>query len=402
MKAENIRNNQILITGARGFVGSALMEHFKGAVPAASVRIESDNGASESLTELIRDLIVSGKIKVIINTAAISDIGVCENNPEESYRANVLLPVLLAKLSAEYGIKLICFSSDQVYSALDEEGPYTEDMVCLATFNMLQDKALSVYAHHKLEMEEKVLCVCPDAVILRAEWMYGYESPKSNYYLNVLNPNVKLSFSKAQYRGLAYVKEVAEQMDKCIRLPGGIYNFGSETKKNMYEITEEFLRYTRTEKELTEGAQRHNLWMNTAKAKSYGIDFSEVSAALEKCFADDAGLAADTCFADDKCPAGKDIMDKSRKSVVIVFSKDNISCAGDAYDLLKEQLNFPDYFGNNLDALYDCLCEISSPAAIIVKDRELICEKDEKMACLFNVLEDAAVVNANLTLNIIV
>lgn len=30
----------------------------------------------------------------------------------------------------------------------------------------------------------------------------------------------------------------------------------------------------------------------------------------------------------------------------------------EGHDYLKEVLNFPDYYGKNLDALYDCLCEI--------------------------------------------
>ena len=30
----------------------------------------------------------------------------------------------------------------------------------------------------------------------------------------------------------------------------------------------------------------------------------------------------------------------------------------DGHDYLKEALNFPDYYGRNLDALYDCLSEI--------------------------------------------
>lgn len=30
----------------------------------------------------------------------------------------------------------------------------------------------------------------------------------------------------------------------------------------------------------------------------------------------------------------------------------------DGHDYLKEALDFPDYYGKNLDALYDCLCEI--------------------------------------------
>ena len=31
---------------------------------------------------------------------------------------------------------------------------------------------------------------------------------------------------------------------------------------------------------------------------------------------------------------------------------------------LKEKFGFPEYYGNNLDALYDCLTDISEPTAI--------------------------------------
>jgi len=36
----------------------------------------------------------------------------------------------------------------------------------------------------------------------------------------------------------------------------------------------------------------------------------------------------------------------------------------DGHDYLKEVLNFPDYYGKNLDALYDCLCEIGTETSI--------------------------------------
>jgi dTDP-4-dehydrorhamnose reductase len=51
-----------------------------------------------------------------------------------------------------------------VYSGLEEEGPYTEDLA----------KPGNVYAAHKLEMEQRVMDIAPDAVMLRAEWMYDY------------------------------------------------------------------------------------------------------------------------------------------------------------------------------------------------------------------------------------
>ena len=54
-------------------------------------------------------------------------------------------------------------------------------------------------------MEERVLELVPSAVMLRAEWMYDYVSPKPNYFLNVLHASQQVSFSSSQYRvGVAW------------------------------------------------------------------------------------------------------------------------------------------------------------------------------------------------------
>ena len=42
----------------------------------------------------------------------------------------------------------------------------------------------------------------------------------------------------------------------------------------------------------------------------------------------------------------------------------------DGHDYLKEALNFPDYYGKNLDALYDCLCEIGVETEIVLINSE--------------------------------
>lgn len=256
----------ILVTGPDGFVGHKIMEMCDNVIPSPSLR-----GLSE---EEIKRIVDQSGADIIIHTAAISDIGVCQANPEASYLANVQLPVLLAK--AAKNRKLICFSSDQVYSGMKEEGPYAEDRV----------KPGNLYAEHKLEMEQRVLDIAPDAVMLRAEWMYDYASKKSNYFLNVLNAEESVSFSSRQYRGITYVKEVARNMDAVSRLPGGAYNFGSETTKSMYAITEEFLAFLGRKIRLEEAPPRHNLWMNCEKAKKQGVVFPSVEDGLKACARD--------------------------------------------------------------------------------------------------------------------
>ena len=68
-------------------------------------------------------------------------------------------------------------------------------------------------------MEQRVLDRQPDSVMLRAEWMYDYISPRGNYLLNVLNAEETLTFGK-QYRGITYLREVCENMERVMKASG--------------------------------------------------------------------------------------------------------------------------------------------------------------------------------------
>lgn len=135
-------------------------------------------------------------------------------------------------------------------------------------------------------MEERVLDICPDAVMLRAEWMYDYYLKRQNYYMNIIQAKESVAFSSKQFRGITYVKEVAENLENVIRLHGGAYNFGSETTKSMYEITKEFVDYLGLDIRVDDAPARHNLWMNCSKARQFGVQFSDASEGLKKCAED--------------------------------------------------------------------------------------------------------------------
>ncbi len=44
----------------------------------------------------------------------------------------------------------------------------------------------------------------------------------------------------------------------------------------------------------------------------------------------------------------------------------------DGHDYLMEVFDFPDYYGKNLDALYDCLCEIGVETEIVLVNSECV------------------------------
>lgn len=64
-----------------------------------------------------------------------------------------------------------------------------------------------------------------------------------------------------------------------------------------------------------------------------------------------------------------------------------------AHSYLKEALNFPDYYGNNLDALYDCLTDLPETQVQFV-NTEAAPEYFQKVARVFR---DAAKSNPQLT-----
>ena len=61
------------------------------------------------------------------------------------------------------------------------------------------------------------------------------------------------------------------------------------------------------------------------------------------------------------------------------------------HEYIREKLDFPDYYGENLDALYDCLTELSNKI-IIIKDSSLL-EED-----MIDTFKDASVENPDLKL----
>ncbi|MBR0206512.1 MAG: barstar family protein [Clostridia bacterium] len=65
------------------------------------------------------------------------------------------------------------------------------------------------------------------------------------------------------------------------------------------------------------------------------------------------------------------------------------------YDYLQQELSFPDWFGRNLDALHDCLTDISAPTRLILTGTATPCGQH-----FVRVFRDAARQNRNLSVEL--
>ena len=82
----------------------------------------------------------------------------------------------------------------------------------------------------------------------------------------------------------------------------------------------------------------------------------------------------------------------------IVLDEKRFKGRSRAHAYLKEKLKLPDYYGRNLDALYDCLGEIMEETVIVVpkiiQNKEYLGEYGQTMLRVFR---DAAEENPALT-----
>ena len=114
---------KILVTGAGGLVGARILEMWRGRSELSAFPPDFLRTADETA---VRRFITAARPDAIVHTAALSNTQVCQQHPEESFRANVLLPEWVAAAAAEIGAKLLSFSSDQVYAGVQQSGPLAE------------------------------------------------------------------------------------------------------------------------------------------------------------------------------------------------------------------------------------------------------------------------------------
>ena len=274
---------KILITGASGFLGNRIVDFYS-----KKYDIYTPTHKEMDITdeENVLQIFDAYKPDIVIHCAAVSDVGLCDKEPERSYKINVEGSINIAKASERNGAKCIICSSDQVYFGSTIEEPHSET-------ELLQP--VNTYGRQKLKAEKECLAINPDCVLLRLSWMYDIKTMGQNehgdFFRNLLaqiNGKGELSYPIYDKRGITDVNEVVGNLEKAFQIDGGVYNFGSSNDKSTFALVYELfesMKWDLNRLHMNEEAFKanpRNLCMSQNKLESCGISFSTTTKGLLK------------------------------------------------------------------------------------------------------------------------
>jgi dTDP-4-dehydrorhamnose reductase len=154
---------KVMITGANGQVGRALLKSVPTQVNAAGMsHAQLDIGDAQAVMSSIQ----SQRPDLIINAGAYTAVDKAESEPQLAERANTTGPHNLAVAAAATGARLLHLSTDFVFDGMASK-PYATDA---------PTNPQSTYGRTKWEGEEAVRRALADkSVILRTAWVYAAE-----------------------------------------------------------------------------------------------------------------------------------------------------------------------------------------------------------------------------------
>jgi dTDP-4-dehydrorhamnose reductase len=146
-----------LVLGATGQLGSALVRLIG---EGSSV---SHDDVSITDQEALDALLSSRRPELVFNCAAYNAVDRAETESDLAFAVNSEGPANVAMACARHGVRLVHFSTNFVFDGgLDR--PYVETDV---------PSPLSVYGSSKLEGEQRVLDLLPEALVIRTSAVFG-------------------------------------------------------------------------------------------------------------------------------------------------------------------------------------------------------------------------------------
>ncbi|MEF3192071.1 MAG: dTDP-4-dehydrorhamnose reductase [Campylobacterales bacterium] len=278
---------KVLVTGARGQVGSEIKE-LASAYPYTFYFCDKDELDITNQQNLEAYVVANG-INTIINCAAYTAVDRAEQEPELADQVNHHAVHNLAAIAKKHSIRLIHLSTDYVFDGTNFK-PYREED---------NTNPLNVYGKSKLDGEKAILALNPQrTIIIRTSWVYSY------YGANFVKTMLRLGKEREslgvvfdQVGTPTYAKDLAktvlEILPKIDNLSVEIYHYTNEGVLSWYDFAKEIMKMAKlpchinpieTHQYPTPAKRPHYSLLNKAKIKAtFGIEIPYWKDGLDEC-----------------------------------------------------------------------------------------------------------------------
>ena len=278
----------ILITGCNGQLGNEIQ--LLQAQYAQHTWLNTDvNELDITDKAAIERFVEANEIDGIVNCAAYTAVDKAESDPQLARKLNADAPAFLSEAVAKRGGWMVQVSTDYVFDGT-KHTPYVEtDEPC----------PNSVYGQTKLEGEQAVSELCPNAMIIRTAWLY------SEFGNNFVKTMIRLGREREQLGVIfdqvgtpTYAHDLATAImtaiDKGIK--PGVYHFSNEGVTSWYDFTKSIHRLAgintcqvsplHTAEYPTPACRPAYSVLDKTKIKAaYGIEIPHWEESLAKCIA---------------------------------------------------------------------------------------------------------------------
>ena len=205
---------KLLLFGARGRLGAALARAYGEDWNVVALgRQEGDLAAPGTAASIVR----REKPAIVINSAAMTNVDVCETERGLASTVNADAPGALARACTDCGARLIHISTDYVFSGNASE-PYDEHAA---------PDPISWYGQTKLQGEEQVLSAGDQHGVIRVSWVFGPD--RDSFVDKALQSSLCGEPVKAvadKWSSPTYTLDVTEALRALfsVEAPGGVYH----------------------------------------------------------------------------------------------------------------------------------------------------------------------------------
>jgi dTDP-4-dehydrorhamnose reductase len=227
----DLRNKKILVTGANGQLGYAIVTVFN---QQGMNVIETDRSVLDITNQKqVNQVLQSVKPNVIIHCAAYTAVDNAESDKKNCYSTNVNGTRNLVQAAKDLDIEFIYFSTDYVFDGRKQEPYETSDV----------PNPINYYGLTKYLGEEIIQTLLTKYYIFRISWVFGPNGKNFvNTILRISKEKELINVVSDQVGSPTYTLDVAEFLSKNIPIDYGIHHLTNDGYISWYEFAKEIIK----------------------------------------------------------------------------------------------------------------------------------------------------------------